>query len=127
MGGTMPTISQTWIVLATGWVLAGCAGTGPQDPSATSAAGAKAQPVPMATANSGGTRLPKGFRRMTKDGQDYVCRRETAPGSRTEIVETCLTAAEFEERTAKGQDFLQGMQNATLQPPVGNKAFTPGF
>ena len=48
---------------------------------------------------------------MTKDGQDYTCEREAKSGSRTEFVETCLTAAEFEEREKKSQDFLHGLQN----------------
>ena len=65
---------------------------------------------------------------MTKNGEEYICRRETSTASRTEIVETCLTAAEFEDRAKKGQDFLEGLQST--QMPAGQssgKTFTPGF
>jgi hypothetical protein len=113
--------------MATGLVLAACAGTGPQNPSATSTAGPNATPASLTAANSGSTKLPKGFRRVTNNGQEYICQRQASTASRTEVVETCLSAAEFEEREKKGQDFLQGFQNRAVEPPVGNKAFTPGF
>jgi hypothetical protein len=65
---------------------------------------------------------------VTKDGQDYICEREAKSGSRTEFVDTCLTAAEFEEREKKGQDFLHGLQNTTAPTGTPNgKTFTPGF
>ena len=90
-----------------------------------------AQPAqPAATpVTASAEKLPKGYRRMSKNGQDYICRRETATGSRTDIVETCLTQAEYEETTKNGQSFLQGLQGTPVQPPasLGNKAFTPGF
>ena len=122
----MRTISGICIALATALVLSACAGTGPQNPSDTPSA--SAPPAPQATANTGSTRLPKGMRRVTRDGQEYICRRETSTASRTEIVETCLTAAEFEERTKKGQGFLQGLQDSTLAAPApSGKTFTPGF
>jgi hypothetical protein len=123
----MRTISETCIAMAIGLVLASCAGTGPQNPSATSTANVNTPPAPPAAANSGSTKLPKGFRRVTKDGQEYICEREASTASRTEIVETCLTAAEYESRTKNGQDFLQGMKGIAMPPPVGGKAFTPGF
>jgi hypothetical protein len=118
--------------LTTAVLLMACADGAPQRPAQP------AQPVPMApqaarTATPATTasteKLPKGYRRMPKNGQDYICRRETAKASHTEIVGTCLTQAEFDEATKNGQSFLQGLQGTPVQPPacVGGKAFTPGF
>lgn len=125
----MRTIHEICIAMATGLVLTSCASTGPQNPSPATTASFIAPPAQPAAAKSGSTKLPKGLRRVTKDGQEFVCQREASTRSRTEIVETCLTAAEFEERTKKGQDFLQGLQNTTIPgsaAPTG-KTYTPGF
>ena len=124
----MRTKNATCLVLVTGLVLTACAGTGPQTTPAATAPVAGATQATPAAASPGSTRLPKGMRRVTRDGKDYVCQRETSTASRTEIVETCLTAAEFEERTKKGQSFLQGLQDTTVPglAPSG-KTFTPGF
>jgi hypothetical protein len=131
----MRIISLTCQALTIAVLLTACA-TNPSQPSAGAASvvpkTAQASPVApgtgtTATASTG--KLPKGYRRMTQNGQEYVCRREAATGSRTEIVETCMTQAEFDDATKHGQAFLQDLQNTTVQPPasLGNKAFTPGF
>ena len=117
--------------LAAAGLVVACAGGAPPrpaQPAPPAATSPQAKPAAKpATAST--EKLPKGYRRMTKDGQDYICRRETATASRTEIVETCQTQAEFEEATKNGQSFLQGLQSTPVQPPasLGGKAFTPGF
>ena len=117
--------------LVTAGLAVACADGAPQRPAqAVQPASTAPQPPRAATPGTASTeKLPKGYRRMSKNGQDYICRRETATASRTEIVETCLTPAEFEEATKNGQSFLQGLQGTPVQPPasLGNKAFTPGF
>jgi len=117
--------------LLTAGLVVACADGAPQRPAQPAQPAASApQPPRGATPAAASTeKLPKGYRRMSQNGQDYICRREIATASRTEIVETCLTQAEFEEATKKGQSFLQGLQGTPVQPPasLGNKAFTPGF
>ena len=120
--------------LVTAGLAVACADGAPQrpvQPAQPAQPAATAPPAPRAAtpATASTEKLPKGYRRMSKNGQDYICRRETATGSRTDIVETCLTQAEYEETTKNGQSFLQGLQGTPVQPPasLGNKAFTPGF
>ena len=117
--------------LAAAGLAVACADSAPQRPAPPAQPAAAAPQAPRAAtpATASTEKLPKGYRRMSQNGQDYICRREIATASRTEIVETCLTPAEYEEATKNGQSFLQGLQGTPVQPPasLGNKAFTPGF
>ena len=78
--------------------LAACAANEPVKQAATAAASTSPSATAAAPAGAPGKSTPPGFgyRRMTKDGVEYFCRREGVTGSRTEKAETCQTQAQIE-------------------------------
>jgi hypothetical protein len=77
-------------------------------------------------------KMPPGFKKVVRDGQEVFCRRELATGSRTEIVETCMTQAEYLERMEQDQDVLSRARGLASPGPTGSNPLgaaggRPGF
>jgi hypothetical protein len=60
--------------------------------------------------NENGAHAFSGYKRVTKNGEEYFCRREGVTGSRTKTTETCLTLAEITTLRETGQDFKSRVQ-----------------
>lgn len=78
--------------------LVACASHGPVSSTGTSAAGGSA---PGATApDTGATPVPKGYRRVMKNGGEYFCRMQAVSGSHVQKTEVCLTQDELDAELA---------------------------
>jgi hypothetical protein len=66
------------------------------------------------------------YRKVTKKGVDYFCRREGVTGSRTQMIETCFTEEQLAAIRESGQDLLRDVQsNPGSQPAVGPDGSSP--
>ena len=97
-----------FFVFAAASALAGCAATAPVNTSvkatqSASTSGSASKPVAAADDK----KSAKGYRQVTKNGVEYFCRREPVTGSRTEVVDTCLTKAQMDSMTDSGQDLVR--------------------
>ena len=85
--------------------LTACASQAP----ATSSAPVSAAATPQSDATS----IPKGYRRVVRDGEERFCRYDNKTGSRTEKIEVCLTQAELQaEQSGDESRTQQAHQNA---------------
>jgi hypothetical protein len=91
--------------------LAACASPAPADvaPAATGVAsvGQASQPG-------------SDYRRVTRDGQEYYCKRQKVTASLTRVVETCLTAAQLEAQRSNAQDYVNKTLTVPEQPAGSN-------
>jgi hypothetical protein len=100
--------------------LAACASSPPTQPPSSSTAQANLAMASHAAATSEAT-LPSdsgpklkagnGYRKVTKAGETYYCRKEVMTGSRTSAQVTCLTLAEMTALSQNSQDFLNGVRS----------------
>ncbi len=51
------------------------------------------------------------YRMVDRDGQAYYCKREAVTGSRTQSVETCLTAGQLQAREQNTQRLLRDIND----------------
>ena len=65
-----------------------------------------------ATLYTKGKKLANGYLLVKKNGQDYYCRTESVTGSRSRVVETCLTEAQLKQQQANAQALVEGIQRA---------------
>ncbi len=83
--------------------LVACASQGP----------ANAPVTPAAAPKNDTTSIPKGYRRVVRDGDELFCRYDNKTGSRTEKIEVCLTRAELQaEQSGDDSRTQQAHQNA---------------
>jgi hypothetical protein len=96
--------------------------------AAVSALAACAAPAPQtdAPAASGVTAVGQAskssadYRRVTRNGQEYYCKRQKVTASLTRVVETCLTAAQLEAQRNDAQDYVNKVQGVPGQPAGTN-------
>ncbi len=68
-----------------------------------------------------------GYRKITKNGETYYCKKEAITGSRTNAQVTCLTQEEMTALSQNGQDLLNGIRShARLTGAVGGNGATYG-
>lgn len=60
------------------------------------------------------------YRRVTRDGQDYYCKRQKVTASLTRVVETCLTAAQLEAQRNDAKDYVNKVQGVPGQTSGSN-------
>jgi hypothetical protein len=58
----------------------------------------------------------RGYSRVTRNGEDYFCRRKPVTGSLTRTVETCFTQAQLDASAQNAKDFLNRVQGVPGQP-----------
>jgi len=99
-------------VMAAASVLAACASKGPANPTSMAPASASA-PAAAAPAPKPGGNPADGYKRVVKkNGQEYFCRKEGVTGSRTQIIETCLTQAQLTTLRESSQEFARDVQGS---------------
>jgi hypothetical protein len=109
-------INGSLFVFAAESVLAACASNAPVS------ADGKASPS-ASTPTAAGEKDPNagsGYRRVTKNSQQYFCKREGVTGSRTEVAETCLTQAQMDAARNNSQDLLRRLQNVPGNMSTGD-------
>jgi len=55
-------------------------------------------------------KVPRGYRRVVRGGEERFCRSDPVPNSRVQKQEVCLTQTELEAEQRGTQDFIQGVQ-----------------
>jgi hypothetical protein len=107
-------MKNKWIgglfVIAAASVLAACAAHAPVSPAASPVAAAGAA-APSTALASDQDKIPAGYRRVVKNGVEYLCSKEGMTGSRTATFEQCLTKEQLAARRDGDQDFLRRQQN----------------
>jgi hypothetical protein len=83
--------------------------------SALAACASSAQPVGTAELKQGSNQQSV-YKRVTRNGEDYFCRRAPVTGSLTRTVETCLTQAQLDEKAQDARDFVYRTQGVPGQP-----------
>ncbi len=63
-------------------------------------------------------KVGNGYRKVTKNGQEYYCRKEIETGSLVKAQTTCLTQAEMTALSQNGQDLLNGVRNTPGTGPA---------
>jgi hypothetical protein len=58
-----------------------------------------------------GLKPGNGYRKLTKNGEEYYCRKVLETGSRTKSQVTCLTRDELTALSQNGQDLLNGIRS----------------
>lgn len=95
--------------------LAACAANAPVNTSAKATASAGTPANGAAAADD--KKSAKGYRQVTKNGVEYFCRREAVTGSRTEVVDTCLTKAQMDSATENSQDLVRRLNGVPGSVP----------
>lgn len=104
-------LTRDLLVAAAVSALAACAAPAPQDvaPAATGATAVK--PAGNSSAD---------YRRVTRNGEEYYCKRQKVTASLTRVVETCLTAAQLEAQRNDAQDYVNKTQGVPGQTAGSN-------
>jgi len=55
-------------------------------------------------------KIPKGYKRVVRNGEERFCRNDPVPNSRVQKQEVCLTQTELEAEQRGTQDFIQNVQ-----------------
>jgi hypothetical protein len=76
--------------------LVACAAHGPVNSTGTAGGSAPGATAP----DTGGTPVPKGYRRVMKNGGEYFCRMQAVSGSHVQKTEVCLTQDELDAELA---------------------------
>jgi hypothetical protein len=108
-----------FLVIAAASALAACASTAPSPDSTTSKANlavASNQAAVSEASSPLGTSGPalkpgNGYRKITKNGETYYCKKEVVTGSRTNAQVSCLTQEEMTALSQNGQDLLNGIRS----------------
>jgi hypothetical protein len=94
----MRQISRGLLLVVGAAALVACASHGPVNSTGTAAASGGA---PAATApDTGAPAVPKGYRRVMKNGGEYFCRMQAVSGSHVQKTEVCLTQDELDAELA---------------------------
>ena len=94
----MRPIGRGFLLVAGAAALVACAAQGPVKSTGTAAASGS---TPGATApDTGATPVPKGYRRVMKNGGEYFCRMQAVSGSHVQKTEVCLTQDELDAELA---------------------------
>ena len=94
----MRQISRGLLLVVGATALVACASHGPVNSTGTAAASGGA---PAATApDTGATPVPKGYRRVLKNGGEYFCRMQAVSGSHVQKTEVCLTQDKLDAELA---------------------------
>jgi hypothetical protein len=129
--------NKGFFILAAVSMLAACASNSPTTPAITAsappstpAATTPARAITPAAAPSAKQKTngpSSGYRRVVKGKEEYFCRREAMTGSRTQVVETCLTQAQMTAQLEASQELMrQTRQNPGEQPqPMVPEAMGP--
>jgi hypothetical protein len=124
-----------FLVIAAASALAACASTAPTPDSTTSKANLAAATNQAAVSEASsplGTAGPalkpgNGYRKITKNGETYYCKKEVVTGSRTNAQVSCLTQEEMTALSQNGQDLLNGIRSQPgSQGAVGGNGATYG-
>ncbi len=62
-------------------------------------------------AHQPGLKPGNGYRKISKNGEEYYCRKDVVTGSRTNAQVTCLTRDELTALSQNGQDWLNGVRS----------------
>ena len=101
------------IVIAVTSVLAACASKAPVSPPAVASASASSAPATAAAEPNKGRNPADNYRRVVKkNGLEYFCRKEGVTGSRTQVIETCLTQAQLTLLRENSQEFTRRVQES---------------
>lgn len=129
------------LVIAATLALGACASTAPDSKSAQPPSLATSQANLAKVSNQAavseassplGTAGPalkpgNGYRKITKNGETYYCKKETITGSRTNAQVSCLTQEEMTALSQNGQDLLNGIRSQPgSQGAVGGNGATFG-
>ena len=108
-------ISTSLVILAAASTLVACASTAPTEsqPKAAEPVVAAQTATTAEKSKSPGS----GYRRVTKNGVDYFCKRESFTGSRTDSVESCRTQAQIDAARDNTQDLLRRIQQTPGSTP----------
>lgn len=63
-----------------------------------------------------------GYRMVTRNGAEVYCKRQLVTGSRTNVTETCLTAAQMEAQKRGADDTMRRVNDMSNVPPGTNPA-----
>jgi hypothetical protein len=98
----MRQIRKGFLLLVGASALAACASHAPVNSAGTASASGSA-PVataPVATADAGKPVVPKGYRLVVKNGNEYFCRMQAVTGSHALKTEICLTQDQLDAELA---------------------------
>jgi hypothetical protein len=128
-------ISGQFLMVTAALALGACASTTPSPDSTTAQANlavatnhavVSEASAPLGT--SGPALKPgNGYRKITKNGETYYCKKEVITGSRTNAQVNCLTQEEMTALSQNGQDLLNGIRSQPgSQGAVGGNGATFG-
>lgn len=129
------------VIVAAVAAVAGCAASGAANSSAAASSNKPARPSPSAqeaslritaygrpsaaqkkrkrsVAQAAATKNIGDYKRVTKDGVDYFCRKEKVTGSRATTIEQCLTEAQMTAMREDGQSLLRDVQRNPGNMPM---------
>jgi hypothetical protein len=81
-----------------------------RDPVAAPATTSANQATTAANTSSDSPKIPYGYQKKIRNGEEVYCRNDYNTGTRVQRSETCLSAAELQREGQDTQDFLQDMQ-----------------
>jgi hypothetical protein len=87
--------TEFWLVAAAA-ALTACASHRPENSTATTSASGKAPAADASAPNTAKTTVPKGYRLVVKQGNEYFCRTQAVTGSHTLRTEICVTQDELD-------------------------------
>ena len=101
-------IYGNYLIVAVASALGACAANAPVSPGTTATASTSTPATAAAVAAPKTAKDPTaGYRKVVKNGQEVYCRKESVTGSRTEVMETCLTLAQIETARENSQDLMR--------------------
>jgi len=110
--------------------MAGCASNPAADPApaekvATAAPAPAPAPAATVTTNATDADAPlkvdtRGYRKVTRDGTDYYCKKERTTGSRVQTKESCQTREQLAASQAASDEFMRRVQNMNNDMRTGD-------
>ena len=94
----MRQISRGLLLVVGAAALVACASKSPVNSTGTTAASASA--ADATASDAGKPAVPKGYRRVLKNGGEYFCRMQAVSGSHVQKTEVCLTQDELDAELA---------------------------
>jgi hypothetical protein len=85
--------------------------------SALAACASKSPANPPSAAATSSQETYGGYRRVMRNGEEYFCKRENFTGSRTQVIEKCLTKAQMTAQRETAQSLLRNVQNGPGDAP----------
>ena len=93
-------IRTALLLVAGATALVACASKAPVNPTGTASASGSAPSATAPAPDTGANPVPKGYRRVMKNGGEYFCRMQAVSGSHVQKTEVCLTQDELDAELA---------------------------